>query len=58
MADCLEDWVDRWRIVGSTPVVFEGLKGEKTKGLKAALKFAKEHDIYMTEEQIQGIKKM
>ena len=39
-------------------VAFEGLKGEKTKGLKVALKFAKEHDMYMTEEQIQGIKKM
>ena len=33
-------------------VAFEGLKGEKTKGLKATLKFAKEHDMYMTEEQI------
>ena len=39
-------------------VAFEGLKGEKTKGLKAALKFAKEHDMYMNEEQIQEIKKM
>lgn len=29
-------------------VAFEGLKGEKTKGLKAALKFAKEHVILMT----------
>ena len=27
-------------------VAFEGLKGEKTKGLKAAVKFAKEHDMY------------
>ena len=35
-------------------VAFEGLKGEKTKGLKAALKFAKEHDMCMTEAQIQG----
>ena len=39
-------------------VAFEGLKGEKTKGLKAALKFAKEHDMYMTEEQIQGANNM
>ena len=39
-------------------VAFEGLKGEKTKGLKAALKFAKEHDMYMNEEQIREIKKM
>ena len=37
-------------------VAFEGLKGEKTKGLKAALKFAKEHDMCMTEAQIQGAK--
>ena len=35
-------------------VAFEGLKGEKTKGLKAALKFANEHDMGMTEEQILG----
>ncbi len=35
-------------------VAFEGLKGEKTRGLKAALKYAKEHDIGMTAEQIQG----
>ena len=28
-------------------VAFEGLKGEKTKGLKATLKFAKEHDMCM-----------
>ena len=35
-------------------VAFEGLKGEKTKGLKAALKFAKEQDMCMTEAQIQG----
>ena len=33
-------------------IAFEGLKGEKTKGLKATLKFTKEHDMYMTEEQI------
>ena len=37
---------------------FEGLKGEKTKGLKAALKFAKEHDMCMTEAQIQGANNM
>ena len=35
-------------------VAVEGLKGEKTRGLKAALKYAKEHDIGMTAEQIQG----
>ncbi len=35
-------------------VAFEGLKGEKTRGLKAALKYAKEHDIVMTAEQLQG----
>lgn len=39
-------------------VAFEGLKGEKTKGLKAALKFAKEHDMCMTEAQIQGANNM
>ena len=35
-------------------VAFEGLKGEKTRGLKAALKYAKEHDIEMNAEQVQG----
>ena len=35
-------------------VAFEGLKGEKTRGLKSALKYAKEDDIGMTAEQIQG----
>ncbi len=39
-------------------VAFEGLKGEKTRGLKAALKYAKEHDIGMTAEQIQGAMKI
>ena len=39
-------------------VPFEGLKGEKTKGLKATLKFAKEHDMCMTEAQIQGANNM
>ena len=34
-------------------VAFEGLTGEKTRGLKAALKYVKEHDMGMTEEQIQ-----
>ena len=34
-------------------VAFEGLNGEKTRGLKAALKYVKEHDMGMTEEQIQ-----
>ena len=35
-------------------VALEGLNGEKTRGLKAAVKYVKEHDIRMTEEQIQG----
>ena len=35
-------------------VALEGLNGEKTRGLKAAVKYVKEHDIGMTEEQIQG----
>ncbi len=34
-------------------VALEGLKGDKTKGLKAALKHVKEYDIGMTAEQIQ-----
>lgn len=36
-------------------VALEGLNGEKTRGLKAAVKYVKEHDIGMTEEQIQGV---
>ena len=39
-------------------VAFEGLNGEKTRGLKAALKYVKEHDMGMTEEQIQGASDM
>ncbi|MDO4340807.1 MAG: hypothetical protein Q4C91_22460 [Eubacteriales bacterium] len=35
-------------------VALEGLAGEKTRGLKAAVKYVKEHGIGMTEEQIQG----
>ena len=35
-------------------VALEGLNGEKTRGLKAAVKYVKEPDIGMTEEQIQG----
>ena len=35
-------------------VALEGLNGEKTRGLKVAVKYVKEHDIRMTEEQIQG----
>lgn len=35
-------------------VALEGLNGEKTKGLKAAVKYVKEYDIGMTESQIQG----
>ena len=35
-------------------VALEGLNGEKNRGLKAAVKYVKEHDIRMTEEQIQG----
>lgn len=38
-------------------VALEGLNGEKTRGLKAAVKYVKEHDIGMTEEQIQGGRK-
>ena len=44
--------------VSQTPKASEGLKGEKTKGLKATLKFAKEHDMCMTEAQIQGANNM
>lgn len=39
-------------------VALEGLNGEKTRGLKAAVKYVKEHDIGMTEEQIQGAMQM
>lgn len=39
-------------------VSINSLKGEKTKGLKATLKFAKEHDMCMTEAQIQGANNM
>lgn len=38
--------------------VFEGTYNAKTKGLKAALKFAKEHDMCMTEAWIQGANNM
>ena len=31
------------------------LEWRKTRGLKAAVKYVKEHDIGMTEEQIQGL---
>lgn len=34
-------------------VAFEGMKGDKTKGLKAAVKYAAEHDMGMSEAQIQ-----
>lgn len=39
-------------------VALEGLNGEKTRGLKAAIKYVKEHDIGMTEEQMQGVMHM
>lgn len=39
-------------------VAFESLNGNKTKGLKAALKFVKEHNMCMTKEQIQGANNM
>lgn len=39
-------------------VALEGLNGEKTKGLKAAVKYVKEYDIGMTEAQIQGAMNM
>lgn len=35
-------------------VALEGMKGEKTRGLKAAVKYVKEHDMGMSEAQIQG----
>lgn len=35
-------------------VALEGLNGEKTRGLKATVKYVQEHDIGMIEEQIQG----
>lgn len=34
-------------------VALEGLNGERTRSLKAAVKYIKEHDIGMTEEQIR-----
>lgn len=34
-------------------VALEGLNGEKTRGLKAAVKYVKEHDIGMTVEHIR-----
>lgn len=39
-------------------VAFEGLKGEKTRGLRAAVKYAKEHDMGMTEAQLRGTMNM
>ena len=36
-------------------VALEGLNGEKTRGLKAAVKYVKEHDIGMTEDQIHAV---
>ena len=39
-------------------VALEGLNGEKTRGLKAVVEYVKEHDIGMTEEQIQGVMHM
>ncbi len=35
-------------------VALEGLKGENTRGLKAALKHVKEYGIAMSQEQIQN----
>lgn len=34
-------------------VALEGLNGEKTRGLKAEVKYVKEHDIGMTVEHIR-----
>lgn len=34
-------------------VALEGLNGERTRSLKAAVKYIKEHDIGMTEKQIR-----
>ena len=39
-------------------IAFEALKGEKNKGLKTAFKFVKEHDMCMTEAQVQGANNM
>lgn len=39
-------------------VALEGLNGEKNRGLKAAVKYVKEHDMGMTEDQIQGVMHM
>lgn len=39
-------------------VALERMKGEKTRGLKAAVKYVKEHDMGMSEAQIQGAMNM
>ena len=39
-------------------VALEGLNGEKNRGLKAAVKYVKEHDMGMTEDQFQGVMHM
>ena len=52
--DILPEEITQYCYMIDVKVAFEGLKGEKTKGLKAALKFAKEQDMCMTEAQIQG----
>ncbi|MCD7764646.1 MAG: hypothetical protein LUI14_15960 [Lachnospiraceae bacterium] len=39
-------------------MALEGLNGDKTKGLKSAIKYVKEYDIGMTPEQIQEAMEM
>lgn len=39
-------------------VALEGMRGEKTRGLKAAVKYVKEHDMGMSEVQLQGAMNM
>lgn len=39
-------------------VALERMKGEKTRGLKAAVKYVKEHDMGMSEAQIRGTMNM
>lgn len=39
-------------------VALEGMRGGKTRGLKAAVKYVKEHDMGMSEVQLQGAMNM
>ncbi len=47
-----------WGLAGDVKVALEGLNGEKNRGLKAAVKYVKEHDMGMTEDQIQEVMHM